>query len=43
MTVKAEFSINRHDFNMKYAGKADDLIRDMVVLRLDVKATPKQA
>ncbi|HEX7859535.1 MAG TPA: YceI family protein [Verrucomicrobiae bacterium] len=43
VTVKAEFSINRHDFNMKYAGKADDLIRDMVVLRLDVKATPKQA
>jgi polyisoprenoid-binding protein YceI len=42
-TVNAEFSINRFDFNMKYPGKADDLIRDNVVLRLDVKATPKQA
>lgn len=43
VTVKAEFSINRFDFDMKYAGKADDLIREGVVLRLDVKATPKQA
>jgi polyisoprenoid-binding protein YceI len=43
VTVKADFSINRFDFEMKYAGKADDLIREGVVLRLDVKATPKQA
>ena len=43
VTVQAEFSINRFDFNMKYPGKADDLIREGVVLRLDVKATPKQA
>ena len=43
VTVKAEFSINRHDFDIKYAGKPDDLIREGVVLRLDVKATPKQA
>ena len=43
VTVKAEFSINRHDFEIKYAGKPDDLIREGVVLRLDVKATPKQA
>ena len=43
VTVKAEFSINRQDFGIKYAGKPDDLIRDGVVLRLDVKATPKQA
>jgi polyisoprenoid-binding protein YceI len=42
-TVKAEFSINRQDFGIKYTGKPDDLIRDLVVLRLDVKATPKQA
>jgi polyisoprenoid-binding protein YceI len=41
VTVAAEFSINRFDFDMKYAGKADDLIRDNVVLRLDIKATPK--
>jgi len=43
VTVNAEFSINRMDFDIKYAGKADDLIREGVVLRLDVKATPKQA
>ena len=43
VTVKADFSINRQDFGIKYAGKPDDLIRDGVVLRLDVKATPKQA
>ncbi|MGZ8920602.1 MAG: YceI family protein [Limisphaerales bacterium] len=43
VTVKAEFSINRQDFGIKFAGKPDDLIRDGVVLRLDVKANPKQA
>ena len=43
VTVKAEFSINRKDFGIVYAGKPDDLIRDGVVLRLDVNATPKQA
>ena len=42
VTLAAEFSINRFDFEMKYAGKADDLIRENVVLRLDVKATAKQ-
>jgi polyisoprenoid-binding protein YceI len=41
VTVAAEFSINRFDFGIKYAGKADDLIREAVVLKLDVKATPK--
>lgn len=39
--VKAEFSINRKDFGILYAGKADDLIRDDVVLRLDIKAAKK--
>lgn len=43
VSVQAEFSINRMDFGIKYAGKSDDLIRDLVVLRIDVKATPKQA
>lgn len=37
--VKAEFSINRKDFGIVYAGKADDLIRDDVVLRLDLTAS----
>jgi polyisoprenoid-binding protein YceI len=40
VTIKAEFAINRRDFNVNYAGKANDLIRDNVVLKLDVKATP---
>jgi polyisoprenoid-binding protein YceI len=39
VTVKAEFAINRKDFNINYAGKANDLIRDNVVLKLDIKAT----
>ena len=36
--VKSEFAINRKDFQILYAGKADDLIRDDVVFRLDLKA-----
>ena len=43
VTLAAEFSINRTDFQMKYTGKADDLIRAGVVLKLDVKATAKKA
>ena len=42
VNVKAEFSINRKDFGIVYAGKADDLIRDDVVLRLDLKAAKKK-
>lgn len=38
---KTEFSINRKDFGLVYAGKADDLIRDGVVLKIDVKASAK--
>ena len=38
--VSAQFFINRFDFEMKYAGKADDLIRKEVVLTLNIKATP---
>lgn len=34
-TVKADFSINRQDFGIAYAGKPDDLIRDDVVIKLD--------
>jgi len=40
--VKSEFSINRKDFGVSYAGKADDLIRDGVVIRLDLKAPKKK-
>lgn len=39
LTGKTEFSINRKDFGIVYTGKADDLIRDGVVLKIDAKAT----
>ena len=37
----AEFSINRKDFGITYAGKADDLIREGVVLQINVRAAGK--
>lgn len=43
VTLKAEFAINRRDFNINFPGMPNDLIRDNVVLRLDVKATPGAA
>lgn len=38
VAVESEFSINRKDFGIVYAGKTDDLIRDDVVIRLNLKA-----
>jgi polyisoprenoid-binding protein YceI len=38
--AKAEFSIMRFDFDIVYPGRPDDLIRDEVVVRFDVEATP---
>jgi polyisoprenoid-binding protein YceI len=43
VTVKAAFAINRRQWNINYAGKANDLIRDNVIIRLDLKATPGAA
>jgi polyisoprenoid-binding protein YceI len=40
--VSAEFSINRKDWNLTYPGKADDLIRDGVVIKLSVNAPRKK-
>lgn len=40
--IESEFSINRKDFGIVYAGKADDLIRDDVVLRLNLNPTRKK-
>lgn len=37
-TVTAEFSINRKDFGIEYAGMKDDLIRDDVVIKLNLAA-----
>ena len=42
VAVNSEFSINRKDFGIVYVGKADDLIRDDVVIKLDLKAARKQ-
>jgi len=41
VAVKAEFAINRKDFGINYPGKTDDLIRDNVVINLDLSAVPK--
>jgi polyisoprenoid-binding protein YceI len=41
ITARAEFFIQRFDFDIVYPGKPDDLIRDEVVIRLDLVATPK--
>lgn len=38
VAVNAEFAINRKDFGLNYPGKADDLIRDDVLIKLDIKA-----
>jgi polyisoprenoid-binding protein YceI len=37
-TVDSSFSINRKDFGINYAGAADNLIRDNVVLTLRIRA-----
>lgn len=42
VAVNTEFAINRKDFGIVYAGKTDDLIRDDVVIRLDLKAPRKK-
>jgi polyisoprenoid-binding protein YceI len=39
--IDAKFDINRKDFGIVYAGKADDLIRDEVVIELKLEATPE--
>jgi polyisoprenoid-binding protein YceI len=36
--ARAEFTINRRDFGIEYPGMPDDLIRDEVVIRFDVRA-----
>src|SRR5437879_10186031 len=42
ISVNAEFAINRKDFGILYPGKADDLIRDGVVIKLSLKV-PRQS
>jgi polyisoprenoid-binding protein YceI len=38
VSMTSEFSINRKDWGLLYPGKADDLIRDGVVIKLNVNA-----
>jgi polyisoprenoid-binding protein YceI len=37
-SLDAEFSINRRDFSLNYAGKPNDLIRDDVLIKLTIRA-----
>jgi len=39
--ITAEFDINRFDWDIKFAGKPDDLIRKEVVLTFDLEAKPE--
>lgn len=41
--LTSQFVLNRFDFEIKYPGKANDLIRKEVVMRLKLKATPGKA
>ena len=38
--IDADFFINRFDYDIKYAGMKDDLIRKEVVIKLDLTAVP---
>ena len=40
IAAQAEFSIKRFDFGIAYTGAADDLIRDDVLIKLDIVAQP---
>jgi polyisoprenoid-binding protein YceI len=39
VSLKSEFSLNRFDFDIKYPGKQDDLIRKEVVIKLEINAS----
>ena len=41
VSVTADFAINRQDFGLKYPGKADDLIRDGVNIKLSISVPRK--
>lgn len=42
-SAQAEFSVKRFDFGIVYPGKADDLIRDEVVITFDLNGTETMA
>lgn len=41
VSINAKFDINRKDWEIVYAGRADDLIRDQVVVELKIIAAPE--
>ena len=41
LRLKSEFVINRKDYGIVYPGRPDDLIRDEVVIRLDMIGVPE--
>ncbi|MDH3202807.1 MAG: YceI family protein [Myxococcales bacterium] len=41
VSSRAEFAIDRQDFGIAYPGMPDDLIRDKVVIKLDLKLPPQ--
>jgi len=41
VTMNSEFALNRRQFDINYPGMQNDLIRDEVVLKFDVKAAKK--
>ncbi|MFU8894406.1 MAG: YceI family protein [Luteolibacter sp.] len=43
VSIHAKFDINRKDWGVVYAGRADDLIRDEVVIELKLVAAPEAA
>jgi len=43
VTAASEFAIKRFDFDIKYPGKPDDLIRDDVLIKLNLVAVPEQS
>ena len=43
LTAEAEFSILRFDFGIEYKGKADDLIRDAVLIKLKLVGVPAES
>ena len=40
VAAQAEFSINRFDFGIVYPGKTDDLIREEVLIKFNLSASP---
>jgi len=41
--INSQFVLNRFDFEIKYSGRANDLVRKEVVMQLKLKATPGKA